>query len=87
MICFICGNKKGYCKHDNSELLKFRDELKEKRLRENCKHDWEEIDRIGCMYHVGLGCEDVMEMCKICGDSREYHSTKNAKMSLSEWIE
>lgn len=52
-----------------------------------CKHDWDEIDRIGCMYHVELGCEDVMQMCKICGESREYHSMKNAKMSLGEWSE
>lgn len=56
-------------------------------LKQKCKHDWEEIDRIGCMYHVGLGCEDVMQQCKLCGDSREFHSMKNAKMSLAEWIE
>lgn len=50
------------------------------------EHEWEEIDRIGCMYHVGNGCEDVMEDCK-CGAERTRHSMKNAKMSLGEWYE
>ena len=51
------------------------------------KHEWEEIDRIGCMYHVGNGCEDVMEQCKFCNETREFHSMKNAKMSLGKWYE
>ncbi len=50
-------------------------------------HEWEEIDRIGCMYHIGLGCEDVMETCKSCGKERERHDMKNAQMSLGEWAE
>ena len=50
------------------------------------EHEWEEIDRIGCMYHVGLGCEDVMYECK-CGKTKETHSMKNAIMSMGEWQE
>ena len=57
------------------------------RIQEDCTHEFEEIDRIGCMYHVGLGCEDVMEQCKICNKTKTRHSMENAKMTLGEWAD
>lgn len=70
-------NNDGNAQKDLQDTLDVFEEL-------GCKHDFEEIDRIGCMYHVGLGCEDVMEQCKKCNEVKTFHSMKNAKMSLGE---
>ena len=50
----------------------------------NCEHKWEIIDVIPCWYHVNMGCEEIMYMCKHCDEHSEGHGKTSEH---SKWRE